>query len=87
MLKVKTNVTEEPTLIHACDMEPMQIGIIRQHPMGDIDGCIVMRTQRADSFELMNLSKPRPDGYWSVGPSFMVELLKNGQSITLSQTT
>tara|TARA_R110000850_G_scaffold268104_1_gene399348 strand:- start:186 stop:452 length:267 start_codon:yes stop_codon:yes gene_type:complete len=88
MLKVTTNFTEEPTLIKAKDMKPMQIGIVRQESMGDVNGHIVMRTQTSGSFELMDLSRPRPDSCWSIGgPSFMVELLKDGQSITLSQTT
>jgi hypothetical protein len=84
MLHLKVNFKEEPKLIQAREMQPMQIGMICDEMAGINEGHIVMRTQSRSKFELMNLSNPKTDRCWTNRPTFMVELLQDGQSITLS---
>ena len=86
MLNVTTNFTDNTGLVKASDMKPMQLGTIADRNDKRY-GDVVMRTQ-GSHYELMNLSKPMPDRCWSgAPPPFLIKLLEEGSTITLSQTT
>lgn len=62
-------------IVYMGKMKPFQIGRIVKTPIPAYLGHIVMRTAAINEFEVMSLSTPNPDCYWSEGGDIFVELL------------
>lgn len=79
---IETDKDSEDKIIPMGEMKPLQVGVIVDGS-DYVAGSYVLRTPGKSRFEVMNLTNPREDNYWSEGNSLKVRLLNPGESITI----
>jgi hypothetical protein len=70
---MKVNVIDntDKDVVTMDQMRPNDVGVIVSNMY---KGTVVMRTANQETFEVMNLSNPNPDGYWNERASHKVRL-------------
>lgn len=81
MLRItKINREKKNKIISMSEMKPLEVARIVDDIYTDT---IVMRTSSIDHFEVMDISNPKVNDYWSAGASLKVELIKHTITVEL----